>query len=62
MPVKIIEAQSTEVLEKLVNDLLENNLLIVDPTFHYSTSSVGYYDQNTKDGDITSFYSVLISW
>lgn len=63
MSVKVIEAiNSTKKLEKLINEFLEKEPMIKNPKFHYSTTSTGYYDQNTDNGDITVFYSVLISW
>lgn len=62
MPVKIFSSESSEYLEKLVNEFFDGEPMIVNPKFHYSITSTGYFDPETKDGAITMIYSILISY
>lgn len=61
MPVKIFNGEDSDSLEKMINEFLTDTQ-IDNPKFHYSVASTGYFDQDSKDGDITETYSVLISW
>lgn len=58
MEVKILEAHSSKILEELTNEFLEENSLVTELEFHYSTSSYG--SMSKGDGKNYKSYSVLI--
>lgn len=60
--IKIFSGNDEELLEKSINEFFADKPLIRNLIFHYSTSSGHYFDQETKDGDITWLYSVLVSY
>lgn len=60
MPVRVLEAKSVKLLEKLVNEVLEvKGIRYSNVKFDYSMASYGSLSKNSKPRII---YSVLVSW